>query len=130
MDDHCHLRDEDINTFVSQVEVMVDRLSVHSARFMRLTKKLHGDHFDNMVVGLKLITTLSRDPEVMEKAGGLLESFRAWNILMDQVSEALVDISQDLVGVFDATASWTAIEGERERLKREAIGNVEELEGV
>ena len=130
MDDHRHLREEGIKKLLTQIEAMVERLSTHSARFMGLTKKLHGDHFDNMLEGLKLITTLSRDPEMMKKASGLLEKFRAWNILMDQVSEALVDISQDLVGVFDATASWAATEGERERLKREAMGNVKEIESV
>lgn len=130
MDDHCHLREEGIKKLLTQIEAMVERLSTHSTRYMGLTKKLHEDHFDNMLEGLKLVTTLSCNPETKEKASELLDNLRAWNLVMDQMSEALVDISQDLVGVFDATASWAATEGERERLKREAMENVEELESV
>jgi len=130
MNDHCHLREENINKMLAQIEQMVDGLSTHSNRFMSLAKRIYEDHLDNMLSSFKMLGFLACNHETKAEALTLLDNLRAWNLLMEQVSDTLIDISQDLVGFFDATELWAATEAEQAMSMREAHKNVEELESV
>lgn len=130
MDNRCHDPADNIKMLVSELEAATDRLSTHGQRYMGLAKRIFTDHFDNVVRGLKLIGRTATDSETRRQAVDLLDNIRAWNILVEQVGETLVDISNDLVQVFDATALWAATEAEREMCDVEEMENVEETQGV
>jgi len=130
MNDHYHDSEQGIQLLAAQVEVVVDHLSTHSNRFMGLAKKINTDHFDNMYKVLKMVGSLACNPETKESAVKLLDQMRDWNDLVEQVGEVLIDISQDLVAFFDATTFWAMTEAQRAMAKREAMENVQELEGL
>lgn len=126
MDNHYHERKRNIDLLGAQIELVIDCLSTHSERFMQLSKKVYETHFENMVQGLELIGEIACDIETKSHSLSMLDNIRAWNVLVEQVSETLVDISQDLVAIYDATARWAATESHREMLIKEAMENARE----
>jgi len=130
MNDRYHDPVEGITKLVSELESAVDSLSTHNLRYMGLAKRVFEGHFDNVVNSLKLIGRTAADNETKEQAVDLLDNIRAWNILIEQVGETLVDISRDLVRVFDATALWAATRAGQEMCEREAMENAEENQGI